>query len=97
MAEKQDCNNQLQGNNKTIKTEYELINRKIDSITQTCTKTYFNSILKELVKYNIENANIICDYITAEENEINRINVLLAGNPGLGKSSFKKSYIFNKK
>ncbi len=71
LAGKQDSNNQLQGSNKRIKTEYELLIRKIDSITQTCTKAYFNSILKELAKDNIENANIICDYVIAEETEIN--------------------------
>ena len=71
LAEKQDSNDLLQGNKKTIKTEYELLIIKIDSITQTCTKTYFNSILKNLAKVNPENANIICDYIIAEETEIN--------------------------
>ena len=34
-------------------------------------RPYFNKILKELVKKNLENATIICDYIIAEQIEIN--------------------------
>jgi hypothetical protein len=41
--------------------------RKINSITKTCTKQYFNNILKILARENAENAQTICDYIVAEE------------------------------
>ena len=51
-------------------TEEEL-ERKIDSITTGLSRPYFNKILKELVKKNLENATIICDYIIAEQIEIN--------------------------
>ncbi len=53
--------------------EYEIIvlYKKIDSITKTCSKLYFNKILKRLAEENQENAIIICDYITAEETELN--------------------------
>jgi hypothetical protein len=43
----------------------------IDSITKSCTKPYFNSILKELAQRNIDNAKVICDYIISEETELN--------------------------
>jgi site-specific recombinase XerD len=51
--------------------KYELLLGKTDSITKSCTKAYFNKILKKIAKDNPENANIICDYIIAEETEIN--------------------------
>jgi len=41
--------------------------RKIDSITTTCSKLYFNKILKRLAEKNQQNTSIICDYIIAEE------------------------------
>ena len=47
------------------------LERKIDSITNGLSRPYFNKILKELVKKNLENAIIICDYIIAEQIEIN--------------------------
>jgi len=58
-----------QQNNK--ETESDLLLRKINSITKSCTKLYFNQILNKLAKENPENANIICDYIIAEETELN--------------------------
>jgi hypothetical protein len=58
-----------QQNNK--KTEYDLLLRKVNSITKSCTKLYFNQILHKLAQENPENANIICDYIIAEETELN--------------------------
>jgi hypothetical protein len=45
--------------------------QRIDSITKTCSKLYFNKILKRLAEENQENASIICNYITAEETELN--------------------------
>jgi len=47
------------------------LERKIDSVTNGLSKPYFNKILKELLQKNLENANIICDYIIAEQTEIN--------------------------
>ncbi len=64
-------NNQTQGKREQEERQQELISRKIDSITKTCSKPYFNSILKKLVVANYENADTICEYIIAEETELN--------------------------
>jgi hypothetical protein len=45
--------------------------RKINSKTKTCTKQYFNNIPKVLARENPKNVQTICDYIVAEETEIN--------------------------
>ncbi|MGD9533895.1 MAG: hypothetical protein AB7V56_09025 [Candidatus Nitrosocosmicus sp.] len=67
-------------------------------MTKSCTKQYFNSILTKLAHENIENTNTICDYIVAEETEINiknstkegRIKVLVwLSNYHQNKKSFK--------
>jgi hypothetical protein len=50
--------------------EQSLINR-INSLTRSCTKPYFNSILTKLAKENLENSVTICDYISSEETELN--------------------------
>ena len=42
-------------------SKYVELERKIDSITNGLSKPYFNKILKELAKKNLENAIIICD------------------------------------
>jgi integrase len=47
------------------------LKRKIDSITQYCSKPYFKEALKKLSIANPESANIICEYIIAEQNEMN--------------------------
>jgi len=47
------------------------LERKIDSITKTLSRPYFNKILKDLVKSNTINAKTIVDYIIAEQTEIN--------------------------
>ena len=60
---------QIQNNLSSSKIEE--LERKIDSITNGLSRPYFNKILKELVKKNLENAIIICDYIIAEQIEIN--------------------------
>jgi len=52
-------------------SKYVELERKIDSITNGLSRPYFNKILKELAKKNLENAIIICDYIIAEQVEIN--------------------------
>ena len=49
----------------------EELDRKIDTITNGLSRPYFNKILKKLSKSNLENAVIICDYIIAEQIEIN--------------------------
>ena len=54
---------EVEENNKIIK--------KIISITKSCSKPYFKSILSRLAMENEENTNIICGYIIAEETEIN--------------------------
>ena len=47
------------------------LERKIDSITKTLSKPYFNKILKNLVEANPTNAKTIYDYIIAEQTELN--------------------------
>ena len=49
----------------------ETVYRKINSIIRTCSKPYFSQILKKLANEGLANANIICDYIIAEQNELN--------------------------
>jgi hypothetical protein len=50
---------------------FEELNAKIDFITQFASKAYFNKALKKLAKDQTENATTICDYIMAEQTEIN--------------------------
>ena len=62
--------------NKELSLETELgpqneLERKIDFITHDLSKSYFRNALVKLVKESGDNANIICDYIIAEINEIN--------------------------
>jgi integrase len=56
---------------KDIKTSQTELLGKIQSITHDLSKPYFHNALKKLVKESGDNANIICDYIIAEINEIN--------------------------
>ena len=56
-----------QGSDQTLEDLYA----KIDCITQFASKTYFNKALKKLAIGCIENANIICEYVIAEQSEIN--------------------------
>jgi hypothetical protein len=44
---------------------------KINKITESLSRQYFNTILKKLAKENKENAITICNYIIAEQNELN--------------------------
>jgi glutathionylspermidine synthase len=53
------------------KKETDLLYRKINFITKGCSKLYSNKILKKLAEKIFENSNIICDYIIAEETELN--------------------------
>jgi hypothetical protein len=57
-------------NNRSNLSELEL-GKKIDYITKYNSKTYFKDALKRLAKVNPENANIICDYIIAEQTQMN--------------------------
>lgn len=54
-----------------VRQKVEDIENKIDSITQFASKAYFHKALRKLARDHIENAAIICDYIIAEQTEIN--------------------------
>ena len=45
--------------------------KKIESITKSLRKQYFKNSLVTLSNKNIENARTICNYIIAEQTEIN--------------------------
>lgn len=47
------------------------LSRKIDSITKTLSRPYFNKILKDLLEVNPHNANIVIDYLITEQTELN--------------------------
>jgi hypothetical protein len=47
------------------------LERKLDSITKSLSKPYFNKILKNLLKTSPNNAITIYDYIIAEQTELN--------------------------
>ena len=50
---------------------YCSLEKKIDIITKSLSRAYYKNILMKLAKRNVENVNIICDYIIAEQTEIN--------------------------
>jgi hypothetical protein len=47
------------------------LDEKINSITNTCSKSYFNQILQRLAGMNSTNANTICEYIVSEQDQHN--------------------------
>ena len=47
------------------------LEKKIEIITKSLSRAYYKNILIKLANKNTENANIICDYIIAEQTEIN--------------------------
>lgn len=47
------------------------LTRKINTITKSLSKPYFNKILKDLTKTNSKNAGILVEYILAEQTELN--------------------------
>jgi integrase len=47
------------------------INSKIYLITKSLSRKYYGNILQKLAKRNCDNADIICNYIIAEQTEIN--------------------------
>ena len=49
----------------------EDLENKIDYTTKSLSRLYFKNILTKLSHNNLENADIICDYIIAEQTEIN--------------------------
>jgi hypothetical protein len=57
--------------NSLHKITKETVYENINSLTNTCSKPYFSQILKKLASESLANANIICDYIIAEQNELN--------------------------
>ena len=50
--------------------QQKLLDKKIESITKSC-KPFIRKLLKDLSNNNPENANVICDYILAEQIEFN--------------------------
>ena len=47
------------------------LEKKLESITKSLRKQYFKNSLVTLSKKSIENARTICNYIIAEQTEIN--------------------------
>ena len=72
-----ECNNNIENN------DIEELKRKIDTITRY-QKPYISKMLNKLLLENPINAQIICNYIVAEQNEINI------------KESTKEDYCYNK-
>jgi hypothetical protein len=55
----------------THNDEEKELEKKLESITKSLRKQYFKNSLVTLSKKNIENARTICNYIIAEQTEIN--------------------------
>jgi integrase len=54
-----------------IAPQFAALVTKIEEITKYSSKPYYRQALLKLAKINSDNANIICDYILAEQTEIN--------------------------
>jgi hypothetical protein len=54
-----------------LKDQHIELRTKIHSITQYNSKPYFRQALNRLAALNADNANVICDYILAEQTDIN--------------------------
>lgn len=73
------------------------LTKRIDAITYGCPKPYFKNALKRLIETNPENCNTICEYILAEQTEINlkdstkegKIKVLMWLSAFLGDKPFR--------
>ena len=50
---------------------YYHLEKKIDIITKSLSRAYYKNILLKLADRNNQNANTICNYIIAEQTEIN--------------------------
>ena len=66
----------LNGNNKYNEkwlddSNSKEIDAKIHLITNSLSRNYYGSILRKLAKRNCDNADIICNYIIAEQTELN--------------------------
>jgi hypothetical protein len=66
----------LNGNNKhnekwLYDSNSKEIEAKIHLITNSLSRNYYGSILQKLAKRNYNNADIICNYIIAEQTELN--------------------------
>jgi len=64
--------------------EYEIsynqdLEKKIDSITKLLSRPYYNTILRNLLKNNDENAKTIYEHIVAEQTELNIKNSTIEG------------------
>ena len=70
LASKENNNEQSLELEKTTALDNNLA-KKIDAITNSLSRQYFNTILKKLAIENNENATTICNYIITEQNEIN--------------------------
>lgn len=44
---------------------------KIDVITKSLPRQYYRNTLKKMAEQNLHNAETLCNYIIAEQNEIN--------------------------
>jgi hypothetical protein len=54
-----------------IAPQFAALVTKTEEITKYNSKPYYRQALLKLAKINSDNANIICDYILAEQTEIN--------------------------
>ena len=54
-----------------LKAQYIELEKKINAITQYNSKPYYREALKRLAAVNPGNANVICDYIIAEQIDLN--------------------------
>ena len=52
-------------------TDLNELNIKVHAITHSCSKPYFRKALERMIDTDPENCNYICDYILAEQSEIN--------------------------
>jgi integrase len=72
---------------------------KVHSITYDCSKPYFQRALERMIETNPENCNTICEYILAEQSEINlkdstkegKIKVLMWLSAFLGGKRFRRA------
>ncbi|MDN5845348.1 MAG: site-specific integrase [Candidatus Nitrosocosmicus sp.] len=55
------------------------LEKKIDSITRSLSRPYYNTILKNLLKSNYENAKTIYEHIVVEQTELNIKNSTIEG------------------
>lgn len=52
-------------------TDLHELKTKMQAITRSCSKPYFRKTLERMIEANPENCNYICDYILAEQSQIN--------------------------